>query len=84
MSDFGLILCDGGYSGPSGGGGSFSGGGLGGYSSSGGAPICCIGIIILIAAGLILNFVFHVELWVTALAVIILLILGIIAVNVLR
>jgi len=61
-------------------GGGYPGIGSGSYSSSsGGGSICCIGIIILIILGLILNFIFHIELWLIAVILIIVFIVGVIA-----
>jgi len=57
------------------------GGGGGSYSSSGGIPICCIGIILLIVLGLILNFIFHLEIWMIAVILIIVFIIGILSLN---
>jgi len=48
-------------------------------SSSGGGSICCIGIVILIILGLILNFIFHIELWLIAVILVIVFIVGVIA-----
>jgi hypothetical protein len=57
------------------------GGGGGSYSSSGGIPICCIGIILLIILGLVLNFIFHLELWLIGVILIISFVIGIILLN---
>lgn len=71
MTDFILIRCDGGSSQGRFSGAGFSGGAGGGYGSGGGGPTCCIGIIILIVLGLILNFIFHLELWMIAVILVI-------------
>jgi hypothetical protein len=64
--------------------GPFNGGPSGGRSSGresiGGNQICCIGIIVLIVIVLILSFIFHFELWMIAVALVILIIAGIIAI----
>jgi hypothetical protein len=60
--------------------GGYYGGGSGGYRSSSGNPICCIGLIILIILGLVLNFIFHFDLWMIAVILVVLLVvIGIIA-----
>ena len=60
--------------------GGHHGGTSGGYGSSSGNPICCIGLIILIILGLVLNFIFHFDLWMIAVILVVLLVvIGIIA-----
>jgi hypothetical protein len=54
------------------------GGGRMGSYSSGGGPICCIGIIILIILGLVMNYIFHIELWLIAVILTFIFIVGII------
>jgi hypothetical protein len=53
--------------------GGYSGGRVGSSSSSGN-PICCIGLIVVIIAGLVLNFIFHLELWLIAVILVIMLV----------
>ena len=84
IEDSGLFRCDGGgrpqnYSGQvSDFNKGHSGIKLGPYSS-GGSPICGIVIIILVILGLLLNFIFHLELWMIVVILIIIFIVGIVA-----
>jgi hypothetical protein len=57
-----------------------SGGRPSGRGSKGGNQICCIGIIVLLVIVLILSFIFHFELWMIGVALVILIIAGIIAI----
>ena len=73
---------DGGSLGPMSDGGSYSGGGFQGrnsFSRSGRSPIFFIGIIMLIILGIILNFIFHLELWLIAVILVIVSVIGFIA-----
>jgi hypothetical protein len=75
-----IIKMDGGSLGPMSDGGSYSGGGFQGvphsFSRSGRRPIFFIGIIFLIILGIILNFIFHLELWLIAVILVIVSVIG--------